>query len=181
MFWSPWELTSYGSNVLKADLHTHSAEDPVDLILYDARALIDRATASGYSALAVTLHDRQLDTTPLASYARERDIVLIPGIERTIRGKHVLLLNFPAQAAESVMNFDDLRALKARHRGLVLAPHAFFPHPTALGKLVDEYPELFDAIELNAFYTRYSISTARQSGGQRPTASRLSPMGMSIG
>jgi len=141
--------------VLKADLHTHSAEDPVDLIPYDARALIDRATASGYSALAVTLHDRQLDTTPLASYARERDIVLIPGIERTIRGKHVLLLNFPAQAAESVMNFDDLRALKARHRGLVIAPHAFFPHPTALGKVVDEYPELFDAIELNAFYTRY--------------------------
>jgi predicted metal-dependent phosphoesterase TrpH len=141
--------------VLKADFHTHSSEDPVDLIPYDARALIDRAAANGYAALAVTLHDRQLDTAPLASYARERGLVLIPGIERTIRGKHVLLLNFPAQAAESVMNFDDLRALKARGRGLVIAPHPFFPHPTALGRIVDDHPELFDAVELNAFYTRY--------------------------
>jgi predicted metal-dependent phosphoesterase TrpH len=140
--------------VLKTDLHTHSAEDPVDLIPYDARALIDRAAASGYSALAITLHDRQLDTTSLSSYAREQDLALIPGIERTIRGKHVLLLNFPAQAAESVMNFDDLRSLKARYSGLVIAPHAFFPHPTALGRILDDYPELFDAIELNAFYTR---------------------------
>jgi predicted metal-dependent phosphoesterase TrpH len=144
-----------GSNVLKVDLHTHSGEDPVDLIPYDARALIDRAAANGYSALAVTLHDRQLETTPLASYARERGIVLIPGIERTVRGKHVLLLNFPAQAAESVMSFDDLRALKVRHRGLVIAPHPFYPHPTALGRIVDDHPLLFDAIELNAFYTRY--------------------------
>ena len=154
-FGRPGSGLSNGSNVLKADLHTHSAEDPVDLIPYDARALIDRAAASGYSVLSVTLHDRQLDTAPLASYARERDIVLVPGIERTIRGKHVLLLNFPAQAAESVMNFDDLRTLRARHSGLVIAPHPFFPHPTALGRLVDDYRELFDAIELNGFYTRY--------------------------
>ena len=141
--------------MLKADLHTHSSEDPVDLIPYDARALVDRAAALGYTALAVTLHDRQLDLAALAPYARERGIVVVPGIERTIRGKHVLLLNFPAAQAESVADFDELRRLKAKTAGLVIAPHPFFPHPTSLGRYaLDAYPDLFDAVELNAFYTR---------------------------
>src|SRR5262245_41416330 len=108
--------------MLKAELHTHSSEDPVDLIPYDANELVDRAAALGYTALAVTLHDRQLDLAVLAPYARERGIVVVPGIERTIRGKHVLLLNFPAQLAESVADLDELRRLKAKTAGLVIAP-----------------------------------------------------------
>jgi predicted metal-dependent phosphoesterase TrpH len=141
--------------MLKADLHTHSSEDPVDLLPYDAKELVDRAAALGYTALAVTLHDRQLDLAALAPYARERGIVVVPGIERTIRGKHVLLLNFPAAQAESVADFDELRRLKAKTAGLVIAPHPFFPHPTSLGRhALDAYPDLFDAVELNAFYTR---------------------------
>jgi predicted metal-dependent phosphoesterase TrpH len=142
--------------VLKADLHTHSGEDPIDLIPYDARTLIDRAAGCGYSALAITLHDRQLDVAGLSAYARERGIVLVPGIERTIRGKHVLLLNFPGAAAEAVTNFDDLRRLKARSRGVVIAPHPFFPHPSSLGRLTAQHEDLFDAVELNAFYTRHA-------------------------
>ena len=142
--------------MLKAELHTHSSEDPADLIPYDARTLVDRAATLGYTALAVTLHDRQLDCVTLAPYARERGIVLVPGIERTIRGKHVLLLNFPAPMSESVASFDELRRLKARTSGLVIAPHAFFPHPSSLGRsLLDAYPDVFDAVELNAFYTRH--------------------------
>jgi predicted metal-dependent phosphoesterase TrpH len=140
--------------MLKADLHTHSGEDPCDLIPYDARRLIDRASTLGYSALAITLHDRQLDVTELSTYAREREIVLIPGIERTICGKHLLLLNFP-MAAEQVTSFDEVRRLKARTNGLVIAPHPFFPAGTCLGRVLDLYPDLFDAIELNAFYTRH--------------------------
>lgn len=139
--------------MLKADLHTHSREDPADVIPYDAKALIDRAAALGYSALAITLHDRQLPVSALTPYARERGVLLIPGIERTIRGKHVLLLNFPA-AVEHVSHFDDIRRLKARTNGLVIAPHPFFPHPCCVGRLLDAYADVFDAIELNAFYTR---------------------------
>jgi predicted metal-dependent phosphoesterase TrpH len=154
---------------LKAELHAHSAEDPFDLIPYDARTLIDRAAALGYTALAVTLHDRQLDIRDLVPYGRERGVVLIRGIERTIRGKHVLLLNFP-DAAEQVASFDDVRRLKARSNGLVVAPHPFFPTSTCLGRALDEYPDLFDAIEVNAFYTkridfnRRGISWARRHG-----------------
>jgi predicted metal-dependent phosphoesterase TrpH len=138
--------------MLKVDLHTHTADDPVDRIPYSTRDLIDRAAALGYDALAITLHDRQLDIRPFEAFAAERGIVLVPGIERTIQGKHVLLLNF-SRASEEVASFDDLRRLKSRESGIVIAPHAFFPAPTCLRGLMDRHADLFDAVEYNAMFT----------------------------
>lgn len=140
--------------MLKVELHTHTADDPADRIPYSTTELIDRAAALGYDAVAVTLHDRQLDIAPWEAHARRRGIVLIPGIERTIDGRHVLLVNF-SRAAEDVRTFADLAALKRAEPGLVIAPHACFPGPTCLGEsLLDRYAELFDAIEYNAMFTR---------------------------
>ena len=138
--------------MLKVDLHTHTADDPVDRIPYSSRDLIDRAAALGYDALAITLHDRQLDVRSLETYAAARGIVLIPGIERTIQGKHVVLLNF-SRATEDVTSFPDLRRLKSRESGLVIAPHPFFPAPTCLRGLMDRHADLFDAVEYNAMFT----------------------------
>jgi predicted metal-dependent phosphoesterase TrpH len=138
--------------MLKVDLHTHTADDPVDRIPYSSQELIDRAAALGYDALAITLHDRQLDVRSLAAYAAERGVVLIPGIERTIQGKHVVLLNF-SRATEEVTSFGDLRRLKSRESGIVVAPHAFFPAPTCLRGLMDRHADLFDAVEYNAMFT----------------------------
>jgi predicted metal-dependent phosphoesterase TrpH len=138
--------------MLKVELHTHSADDPVDRIAYSTNQLIAQAASLGYNALAVTLHDKQLDITPFVSYAREHGITLIPGIERTIHGKHVLLLNF-SQRAEEVTSFEDVARLKQRERGLVIAPHAFFPAPTCLRGLMDRHADLFDAVEYNAMFT----------------------------
>ncbi|PWT83832.1 MAG: hypothetical protein C5B57_06120 [Blastocatellia bacterium] len=138
--------------MLKIDLHTHTADDPVDRIPYTTSQLIDRATELGYGALAITLHDRQLDVRPLVSYAAERGIVLIPGIERTIEGRHVLLLNF-TPGAEDVQSFADLRKLRRHEPGLVIAPHPFFPTSSCLRGDLDRYADLFDAVEWNAMYT----------------------------
>ena len=140
------------ASVLKVELHTHSADDPVDRIPHSTIQLIDRAAELGFDALAVTLHDRQLDLEPFTSYAVERGITLIPGIERTIQGKHVLLLNF-RRGAQDVVTFDDLARLKARERGLVIAPHPFFPTASCLRGLMDRYASLFDAVEYNAMFT----------------------------
>jgi predicted metal-dependent phosphoesterase TrpH len=137
--------------MLKVDLHTHTSDDPLDRIPYSTCELIDRAAALGYDALAITLHDRQLDVVPLASYAAERGVVLIPGIERTIDGRHVLLLNF-SSAAEEVGSFDDIARLKAREDGLVVAPHPYFPATHSLFHLLTRYADLFDAVEYNAMY-----------------------------
>jgi predicted metal-dependent phosphoesterase TrpH len=138
--------------VLKVELHSHSADDPVDAIPHTTAQLIDRAAALGYQALAITLHDRQLDVRKYASFAAERGVTLIPGIERTIQGKHVLLLNF-SRATEDVHSFDDLAALKRRESGLVIAPHPFFPGATCLRGLMNRYADLFDAVEYNAMFT----------------------------
>ena len=138
--------------MLKVELHSHSADDPVDRIPYSTNQLIERAAALGYNALAVTLHDAQLDIRPFVPFAMERGITLIPGIERTIHGKHVLLLNF-RRGAEDVASFEDLARLKQREPGLVIAPHAFFPAPTCLRGLMDRHAALFDAVEYNAMFT----------------------------
>jgi predicted metal-dependent phosphoesterase TrpH len=138
--------------MLKVDFHTHTSDDPLDRIPYSTRELIDRAAALRFDALAITLHDRQLDVQPLAAYAAERGIVLIPGIERTIHGKHVLLLNFSA-ATERVRTFEDLARLKAAEPGLVVAPHPFFPAPPCLLGLMDRHADIFDAVECNGMFT----------------------------
>jgi predicted metal-dependent phosphoesterase TrpH len=138
--------------VLKVELHAHSADDPLDAIPHTTRQLIERAAAMGYDALAVTLHDRQLDLCPYRSFAADCGITLIPGIERTIEGKHVLLLNF-GRGAEDVRNFGDLAALKRREPGLVIAPHPFFPGGTCLRRAMDRHADLFDAVEYNAMFT----------------------------
>jgi predicted metal-dependent phosphoesterase TrpH len=140
--------------MLKVDLHTHTSDDPSDYIPYTSRDLIDRASAQGFHAVAITLHDRQLEIEHLNEYARARRLTLVPGVERTIDGRHVLLLNFPREA-ELIASFDDLAQLKTRYPlGLVVAPHPFFPHLNCLRGLLRRHAALFDAVEVNAFYTK---------------------------
>src|SRR5712672_3955108 len=114
------------SEMLKVELHTHTADDPVDAIPHTTLGLIDHAAALGYDALAITLHEHQLDLRRFTPYAAERGIVLIPGVERTVEGRHVLLLNYTS-GTEQVRSFADLAALTQRASGLVIAPHPFFP------------------------------------------------------
>ena len=140
--------------MLKIDLHLHTSDDPRDRIAHSSFDLIDRAATLGFGALAITLHDHQLTDEPTFAYARERGITLIPGIERTIRGKHVLLLNYPAAEVDAVKTLEDVRRLKARADGLVIAPHPYFPSPSCLGPLLDEHADVFDAVEWSYFWSR---------------------------
>jgi predicted metal-dependent phosphoesterase TrpH len=139
--------------MLKVELHTHTGDDPIDTIPHSTLDLIDRAADLGYDAVAITLHEKQLDLRRFEAHAAERRIVLIPGVERTIEGRHVLLLNF-RRGADEVLTFADLAQLKSRERGLVIAPHPFFPHATCLGGDLERHADLFDAVERNAMYTR---------------------------
>ncbi len=138
--------------MLKVELHTHTNADPIDRIPHSTHELIDRAAELGYDALAITLHEHQLDLTPFATYARDPGITLIPGIERSIQGRHVLLLNFDSRS-ERVNTFEDLARLRRTQPGLVVAPHPYYPSPTCLLRYLDRYPELFDAVEYNAMFT----------------------------
>lgn len=139
--------------MLKVELHAHSADDPVDAIPHTTLQLIERAAEMGYDALAVTLHDRQLELCQYTAYAAQCGVTLIPGVERTVEGKHVLLLNF-TRGTDTVRTFADVAALKRRDPGgLVIAPHPFFPGSTCLRGLMDRHAGLFDAVEYNAMFT----------------------------
>ncbi len=140
--------------MLKVDLHIHTSDDPIDPIPYSTLELVDRAAQLGFDAIAITLHDHQLDIEPIRAYAAARGIVLIPGVERTIEGRHVLLLNY-SRAADSVYTFEDLARLREREHGLVIAPHPYFPAGSALRGALDRHAELFDAVEWNAMFTRH--------------------------
>lgn len=152
--------------MLKVELHAHTAEDPIDDIPHSSHDLIDRAATLGYGALAITLHERQLDLKRLTLYAAERGMTLIPGVERTIGGRHVLLLNF-SLAAETVRSFDDLRRLRTRERGLVVAPHPFFPTRSCLRGDLERHADLFDAVERNAMFVRGLDFNARAEAWAR--------------
>jgi predicted metal-dependent phosphoesterase TrpH len=146
--------------MLKVELHAHTDRDPLDHISHSTRGLIDHAASLGYQALAITLHNRYFDPAADAAYARERGIVLIPGIERSIGHRHVLLLNFPA-ACDAVRTFDDIAKLKASRNGLVIAPHPYYPIMSAVRGWLDTHRDLFDAVEVNSMYTRLVNFNAR--------------------
>jgi predicted metal-dependent phosphoesterase TrpH len=139
--------------MLKVELHTHTADDPVDRIPHTTLELIDHAASLGYDALAITLHERQLNVDRITGYAADRGLVLIRGVERTVEGRHVLLLNF-ATGADEVQTFRDLARLKAEQPGLIVAPHPFFPGSMCLGRDLERHAHLFDAVECNAMYAR---------------------------
>jgi predicted metal-dependent phosphoesterase TrpH len=125
----------------------------VDVIDHSAHQLIDRAAELGFNALALTLHDCDLRDPTIVAYARDREIVLVPGVERTIEGRHVLLLNF-AERTDHVRTFDDLAELRRTGNGVVIAAHPYFPDTTCLHSRLDRHVDLFDAVEWSYFWTR---------------------------
>lgn len=140
--------------MIKVELHAHTSDDPGDRIPHDTEALLHRAARFGYGALAVTLHNRWFDPAPFESRAAALGIVVISGIEKTIEGKHLLLINGPRASAQ-VRSFDDVRTLRRAAPGLlVVAPHPFYPLSSAIGDRLDEIADLVDALEVNAMYTR---------------------------
>ena len=148
------------TNLLKADLHLHTADDPDDRLSTTRRLWSIAHTSSGSepSPLPCTIASSRI---PLSSRTRqERGITLIPGIEKTIARRHILLLNFPAQA-EQVRTLSDIAAFKRRCNGIVIAPHPFFPQSTCLREQMDANPDLFDAVEWSYFWTRALDFNAR--------------------
>jgi len=140
--------------MIKVELHAHTSDDPGDWIPHTTHTLLEHAARFGYGALAITLHNRWFDPAPFAKQAASLGIVLLSGIEKTIDGKHLLLINVPFEATD-MRSFDDVRRLKARvPEALVIAPHPFYPISSALGARLDDLVDVVDALEINAMYTR---------------------------
>lgn len=137
---------------LKADFHIHTKEDHLDSVRNGAREIIDKAHEKGFQVISITNHNTLTFSNNLRDYAGERGILLIPGIEATIQGKHVLLLNVDG-AVHEIKTFSDLRRNK-RKDNLVIAPHPYFPNPRSLRSQLEDNIDIFDAIEYSHFYTK---------------------------
>jgi len=141
---------------VKADLHLHSSLDYLDVretsfVFPHPMQWIDHAAENGFSVLSFTHHGIRCDELEIFDYARSRNILLIPGEEAFIEGKHVLLYAFPPC---HVLTFKELAELRSSEN-LVIAPHPFFPESSCLGESLLKHLELFDAIEFSHFYHRF--------------------------
>jgi predicted metal-dependent phosphoesterase TrpH len=155
---------------LKADLHIHTKEDPLDRVSYTARELIQMAADQGFEVLAITNHNIRTFDRDLFCFAQDLGILLIPGMEISIQKRHVLVLNPPENAA--FINFSSLLDLK-RPDCLVIAPHPFFPGFHSLNGFMKQYVEMFDALEFCHFYLKFLNFNRRALAVSRDTGRPL--------
>ncbi len=140
---------------LRLDLHIHTLDDPKDSLDYSAQELLERARACRIEVLAITLHDAVFDRPEVFAAAWAMGLLLIPAAEMRLEGADIVLLNVSAAEAESLRDFDDVRALRAR-RGETL--FTFAPHPFYLlggsigGEKLRANLDCFDAIEWCHFH-----------------------------
>lgn len=138
---------------LKVDLHIHTREDTEDLIAYSACRLLDRAEELGFDALAITGHNTLIEDRDIQRRAERKGILLIPGMEATLSGKHVLIINPGFRANPRNRPLSDLARIK-NGSNLIIAPHPFFPQSKSLKKKFLEHSEWFDAVEFSHYYNR---------------------------
>lgn len=140
---------------MKALLHVHIQDDPLDAIGYSMQEVLDHCAREGFEIVALTGHNKVLIRPEYRAYAEQKNILLISGMERTIESRHVLLYNVEA-SAEAICTFADLQLYREQHPDMfVIAAHPFLPFfPWRLGeKLLVRYADLFDALEFHWFYT----------------------------
>jgi len=139
---------------LKCQLHCHTRQDPIDSIRHDEHELIDRAARLGYSVLAISCHDVVIFNDDLRKYAEAKRILLIPAIEKSIRRKHVLILNADVRA-QNIRTFEDLKKYRSLKKDcLMVAVHPYYPALNSLRKKLEENIGLFDAIEYSWFHSK---------------------------
>lgn len=143
---------------VKASLHIHTKEDFRDnrMIDYSIYDLLDRAADLKFSFLALTGHEKFVCRPEYITYAQERGITLIPGIELSIRKKHILVLNCD-ESIEQVVSFETLADYKKRHPEIfiIVAHPSFGPFVSLSRKKIGRYGRLFDAIEQSWYYSKY--------------------------
>ena len=154
---SPTQNSAAAPGWLKIDFHLHTREDPKDRLEHSAIELLHRAHALGFDALAITLHDHVLSDPAVFELARELGILLIPAAELRLEGADVVVVNISPEEARDLRRWSDLEAFRQRRgrSALIFAPHPFYVLGGSMGRRLFEYIDLFDAIEISHFHTRW--------------------------
>lgn len=138
----------------KTNLHFHTADDPEKKIKHSFYEGMDRAAELGFEIIALTCQEKIIWSEEYRSYAENKGILLVPGIEKIVEKKHVLILN-PENEAEKVSTFKGLEMYKKNHpESFIIAPHPYFPLGYSLKEKLEQNIGLFDAVEFSWFYSR---------------------------
>lgn len=129
----------------------HTAEDTSEEISHTAEELINRASKLGFNVLSITNHDVVFFNNDIKRYAKKKGILLIPGVERRIKGMDVLIINPPKNY--KINTFKELEKIKNKNV-LIIAPHPYYVLHSLGNKLI-EHEHLFDAVEYSHFYLRF--------------------------
>jgi predicted metal-dependent phosphoesterase TrpH len=118
-----------------ADLHMHTSWSHDCSI--DAGELVDHAEGEGLGAIAVTDHNVFGGALEAADYARDRDLVVIPGEEIKTDGQGEVIGLFLEREIPRGLPFADTIAAIREQGGLVYVPHPFdrmhtIPEPKTL-------------------------------------------------
>lgn len=139
---------------LKINFHLHTGEDPIDAVKHSEYQLLDEAARLGYDVLSITCHNALIFCDDLKDYAEKKGILLIPGIEKSIQRKHVLIINATVEA-QKIQDFEQLRAYRKKHpECLVIAAHPYYLGPISLQKNLEKHIDLFDAIEYSWYHSK---------------------------
>lgn len=154
--------------MLKADFHIHTDSDPQDIVRYSTEEIIDLGASKGYDVLSITNHGVITFNEEIKAYALGQGILLLPGVELEVEGKHVILINARPEHL-SIRDFQDLQ--EAREEDLlIVAPHPFFPKPYCLNGQFRSHHKTFDAVEFSHFYhplinyNREAVRVCRELG-----------------
>lgn len=143
--------------MLKAELHTHTNDDPKDRkwISYSAKELVEEALKQKFDVLAITCHNFFYQNKELKEYAKKKGLILLFGIEKDIENKHVLLYNMAPEEAEKIETFEDLQEARQQNKNLFsIAAHPPYLGSSCLRNKIYQHPHLFDAWEHSFLHTR---------------------------
>jgi hypothetical protein len=138
---------------LLASLHNHTNSDPNDPIRYSDKELIDHAHEKNFQILAITCHGKWIGSLDLIAYAKSKNILLLPGVEISIRNRHIVILN-ATQEAEKIRNFKELKEYKKSHpESFIIAAHPYFPGLNMINDMIEKNISCFDGIEFSWWHS----------------------------
>src|ERR1051325_4501706 len=141
---------------LKTNLHFHTDDDPQDRLNYSFYEGVDRAAKLGFEVVALTCHNKFVFKKEYSEYAARKNILLVPGIEKTIEKRHVVILNPPDKTVEKINAFENLSEYRKDHPEIfVIAPHPYFYGNFSIKERFHELHGLFDAVEYSWFYSKF--------------------------
>jgi predicted metal-dependent phosphoesterase TrpH len=132
---------------MKCDLHCHT------FFSYDSLAspkeIVDAALKNGIDCLAITDHGEIEGAIEAIEYAKEKPILIIPGIEIKSREGEILALNIKEKIPDKLSTIETIEKIK-KLGGMVIIPHPFSLFCKFKGDL-EKLKGKIDAIEvLNA-------------------------------